>query len=297
MGHRFLCALAFVGLVLVLPRTSFAHPMESEPFPTCPSKKGTGDAEAHYNAGREAYDNRKLDRALPEFFEAYAMACEQHDVLLIISRSYELDRNYTDAIRALEVYKERTKDNSPENNALLGKLRETKREEDAKAAQLAEAKAKAAAAANAKPVVKTVEVRGHTLAPWLVVATGAVAVATGAVLALVVYDSPHGGKGTLVVRDSMGNTREEEDPTLCAVESFPSTSSANCYGVKKNGKKMDDSLTFRNVGGWLMIGGAAAVVGGVVWHFLEPTGSETPRARFSPSISPTYAGASWAATF
>jgi hypothetical protein len=291
---RFLCSVVLLGVVLVLPRTSFAHPMENAPFPTCPSKKGKGDAEAHYNAGREAYDNRKLDRALPEFFEAYAMACDQHDVLLIISRSYELDRNYNDAIRALEVYKERTKDNSAENNALLGKLRETKREEDAKAAQLAEAKAKADAAANAQPVVKTVEVHGHTLAPWLVTGVGAAAVVTGAVFAFVVYDSPEGGYGT--AKDGVTG-KPIPDPLPCKLESFPSAGGEHCNQVKKNGKDVSADATFRNVGGWLMIGGAAAIIGGVVWHFLEPTGAEAPRASVSPSLGPNYAGARLSATF
>jgi hypothetical protein len=47
-------------------------------------------------------------------------------------------------------------------------------------------------------------------------------------------------------------------------------------------------------------GGLAVAGGGLIWHFLEPTGSaktDAPRASFSPVIAPGYSGASVVGNF
>jgi hypothetical protein len=256
-----------------------AHPLEGAAFPSCPSKKGTISAEAHYGAGRAAYDARNLPLALTEFFEAYTLECEQHEILIIISRSYELDKNYKDAARALEVYRQRTKDVSNEHVPRINSLKEEQKKEDAAAAALADANARANAKANA--TVKTVAIREHTAAPWVVAGIGGAALLTGAVF-LATYKSPNGFS-------------RRGDKEACALDSFPSASdNGHCENIEGR----SNSVTFRNVGGWLVIGGAATLAGGILWHFLEPTGSESATAfHVTPEVSPSYAGATIARAF
>jgi tetratricopeptide (TPR) repeat protein len=261
---------AFSLALALFPGVAHAaeHPFQGRAFPSCPSVKGKGDAASHYNVGREAYDTRNLARALEEFFEAYSLDCEQHDILLIISRSYELDKNYKDAIRALETHKQRAKQTSGENDKLIAKLQEEQKKQEEQEALLAAARAK-----TQEPPKVTV-VREHTLAPWILVGVGGAAAATGGVL-LALYNSPDGING-------------------CKVPSFPSASDpgSGCRGTPEFEGK-DESATKRNVGGWLLIGGGAAIVGGLVWYVLEPTGPvKSASNRMTPMIAPGYAGLS-----
>ncbi|MDF2697318.1 MAG: hypothetical protein K0S65_5701, partial [Labilithrix sp.] len=46
------------------------------------------------------------------------------------------------------------------------------------------------------------------------------------------------------------------------------------------------------------IGGGALIAGGLLWHFLEPTGpKESTKTKLRPSVAPGYAGLALGGTF
>ena len=66
-----------------------------------------------YQAGKVQYDDKNYDAAIAQFRDAYKRDCSKHDLLIIISRAYELKGDKAEALRALETYVERVP-NSPD---------------------------------------------------------------------------------------------------------------------------------------------------------------------------------------
>jgi hypothetical protein len=53
----------------------------------------------------------------------------------------------------------------------------------------------------------------------------------------------------------------------------------------------NSALSLEHVGVGVLIGGGAVAVGGLIWHFVEPTGSSgDKKASIEPVLGPGYAG-------
>lgn len=124
---------------------------------------------------------------------------------------------------------------------------------------------------------QTVE-RGHTVLPWVVVGIGAAVVVTGVVFALVAPSLP---------------PNCDQERRSCAP--LPGESTAQFAKDQQDAARSDaqpvEGLVIATIG-------LAVVGGGLLWHFLEPTGSSRAGAlRFTPWAAPGSTGGSLSASF
>lgn len=264
--NRTVASLVGLGVLAMVATATPAYAEEgTQPYPSCANKvvsaRESDQAHDKYIAARLEYDEAVYDRAIVHFRQAYALDCTKHDLLLIISSAYQLKGDKREALAALETYVARVP-NSPDLATYQVKIENLKAgiAEDAKHAPTP-----------TKPVVAA-EPRGHTPYPWIVVGVGGAAVAAGLVLALVpsVPDNCVDGKCT---------------PRAGQVQSE----------LVKDAMRATDLQT----AGWITFGGGLALVaGGLLWHFLEPTGPRsTARTRVTPTVAPGFAGMSVGGAF
>jgi tetratricopeptide (TPR) repeat protein len=222
---------------------------------------GTETAKTFYEAGRAYYDQGKLDKALDNFFSAYELDCARHDILIIISRTYQLDGNLADAIRTLEEYVRRSGDKGQEHRDRIANMKDRLQKEEATAAAIR---------ANQKPP----PTREHTIPPWILVGVGGAAIATGTVLAIVGYGNDYGPCDPDTLQCKPGATDAER-------------------------RSASTTKSLRTASIVVLVSGAAVVAGGLLWHFLEPTGpiTEKKAIRVTPAFGPGYAGATLDARF
>lgn len=119
---------------------------------------------------------------------------------------------------------------------------------------------------------------GHTIFPWIVVGIGGVGLVTGVVLVATTPTRPENcNEGTQTC------TR------------LPGQSDADSKADQEQAGKADSQPVL----GWAITGiGAAFVVGGLLWHFLEPTGeAKTAKPRVLPWTTGTASGVSLGGTF
>jgi len=225
--------------------------------------------------GKAAYDQSSNDEAVAQLTLAYRLDCTRHTFLSFIAQVLERQTRFDEAIGALELYLQRAQD-LPANEratveAKVKNLREQARQK--KADEEAKAAAAAAAAAAAKKAAPGGEVREHTVPPWLVVGVGVAAVATGIVLIAVAPKLPDGCNQV---------TRE------CS----PSASQAD-----RDQAGLSQNLPL--AGTVTAIGGGVLVAGGLLWHFLEPTGPVRAASSpgLTPALGPGYAGLAASGTF
>jgi tetratricopeptide (TPR) repeat protein len=227
-----------------------------------------------YQAGKVQYDDKNYDAAIVQFRDAYKRDCSKHDLLIIISRAYELKGDKVEALRALETYVERVP-NSPDIMTHRNGIDSLKKQI---AAQPATPPPAAGATAPAAPPQ---EVREHTIPPWIVVGAGGIAIIAGVV---VLATAP-------------------KAPNMCDASSETCThitgESADAFAKRQQeaGRAKNQPL----YGGIVIGGGAALVVGGLLWHFLEPTGpvekSAALKPKLTPQVTPGYAGVSLGGSF
>ena len=235
------------------------------------------EAHAFYSAGRALYDEGNYDAAIVQFREAYKRDCSKHDLLIIISRAYELKGDKLEAVRALEAFLERVKDSSDAATHRT-KIENLKKQ---------------IAAQPPPPVVAPpTEVREHTTPPWIMVGVGGVGAVVGVVVLVVAPKLPpgcvQGKEDTCFVVDPDGTQRP------------PKTEAERVDVDEKNGRA-ETSVNTRRVGLVMVIAGVAVVGGGLLWHFLEPTGPVASTGFFKPKVTPEvapgYAGMSVGGTF
>jgi hypothetical protein len=285
MRSRKLAIIAGLLLAATTSVPAFAQSAPKEPYPAaCTSAAAAQSDNAHrfYEFGKGYYDEGNYEQAIVQFREAYKRDCSKHDLLIIISRAYELKGDRPEAIRALEMYVERVPSATTEHRTKIENLKKDL------AKQLA-----AAAAAPPLGTSKPVEMREHTVPPWLVVGAGGIAIIAGIVVIATAPSLPEG----------------------CATESKTCTRIPDPDGPL-GPKKEESEASFRNrtetagtakdqpIYGVVVIGaGAAIVIGGLLWHFLEPTGpveassSGKIKPKMTPQVAPGYAGLSLGATF
>jgi hypothetical protein len=274
-----------LGLLLVVATSVPALAQQTGPstspskteYPSCVGKEVTkADSEAahrKYLAGKDDYDEGKYDSAITIFQDAYKKDCTKHELLVIISRAHELNHNLSEAVRALEIYLERNPSSSEAqtHRNKIKNLQDRLAEERKKAAATP---APTATGTAGGPTPSAGEPQGHTIYPWIVVGVGGAAIVTGAVLVVI------------------GASNFPENCTFSTNACNPNpneTTESESYKQRRNDA---GSAKGAQIGGMITLaGGAALVVGGLIWHFLEPTGpKESAKTKVQPQLGPGFAG-------
>lgn len=283
------------------PRQTLAA--ESYPEASCTTADDEAASREAFLAGKKAYDVADYERAVDEFVLAYAKDCRQHGFLPILSGALEKQGSYEKAIDALRTYLERSPQ-AEDREAIRTKLKNLeKRVEDARLAKLkaVEQTSRVHVPTADLPTTRVpeLEVRGHSLAPWVVVSVGGAAVVVAAILFPLGVASNDG----VIARDALGNPAFENGiPVIQRCSTFggectayvgdPSHPTTNPrYAISDQAAKerthpatqaalaaRDKSIAGLVVGGM----GLLCVGIGLLWHYTEPTG------RFaSPDSVPT----------
>ena len=253
------------------------------PYPAaCTSVPASESERAHviYQAGKVQYDDKNYDAAIQQFRDAYTRDCTKHDLLIIISRAYELKGDRVEALRALELYLDRVP-NSPDAPTHRKGIEQLKRQIAAAPPPPPTPSSTAPTTGPTGPSAPPAEVREHTVAPWLVVGLGGVSIVTGVVLLAVAPKIPpncNAANGSCKATPGETTTQLDDDRS-----------------------KAGNSVTFTTAGIATLIGGGVVLTGGLLWHFLEPTGpvekTGTIKPTVTPAVAPGYAGMSLGGTF
>lgn len=261
-----------LAAVFALAALAFPNEASAQEYPACGTKpvtqKDSEAAHAKYLAGKVEYDEYHHAEAVRLFRDAYSRDCTKHELLIIISRSYALLGELPEAIRALETYLERVP-GTPDATTYRNQIQAMK-DTLAKRAQQAPAEKPSPAAdkpAETAPPPAQVEERHHTVLPWVLVGVGAAAAGSGAVFLAVAPDLPALCDASTSRCDKVGTPSEIEERETTAAH----------------------SKDYPRLGAGLLIGGAVVLGGGLLWHFLEPTGPK-PSASLVPAVGPGYGG-------
>jgi hypothetical protein len=278
-----------VGLSLLLAATVSAPAFADEPstYPDCGGKTPSKDDSEHghnlYIQGKVYYDDGDYNKAIPRFKEAYKVDCTKHELLVIISRSFELKGDKPEALAALETYVARvptSPDLQTHQNRIANLKEAIKKEEAERKGQGGTGDTPPPSSSNApgsttQPPPAGAE-RGHTVYPWLLAGTGGVAIVTGIILHVA-------GNSAMPSECSPGFLF----PGNCNgfADNVPEASREETQGRAGNAQGLRDGGTI------VVVAGALMVAGGLVWHFLEPTGpAASGKLRFTPHVAPGYAG-------
>ena len=250
-----------------------------------PSQADTDAAHGAYMAGKGSFDEADYKTAINYFKDAYRRDCTKPELLAIIARAYELQGNRAEAVHALETYLERLP-NAPDADVQKRHIANLKREMAESAASAAPPPSGTVSAApipsatvapipttapTNEPTPPLAQPQSHSIAPWIVVGVGGAALVTGAILYGV----------------AAGNVSSAE--ANCPP---PNHSGPNCTPADASSGNSGRSLeTIGVIAGGV---GIAAVAGGLLWHFLEPTSSspspQTGKTIVTPVVAPGYAG-------
>lgn len=274
---RVLGLVFLLGAAATTTAPAHAETGQGQSYPTCTGRTVTQQeserAHTIYQAGKIQYDEGSYEAAIAQFREAYVRDCTKHDLLVIISRAYELKGDKQEAIRALDVYLERVP-NSPEASAHRQRIENLRKSLAAAppppTPTTAPPSSTPAAAPTAQPA--TAEPREHTIYPWVMVGTGAVIVVVGSVFLATTPDLP---------------ANCDLDKKTCTRQ--PNESDQDFADRQAQAGRARQQPLFSSVA---IAGGGALVVGGLIWHFLEPTGPKEqglgPRVR--PALARGYGG-------
>jgi hypothetical protein len=270
------------------------------PYPTCTIKPTAQDSEAAHSAyllGKRFFDESDYGSASHNFIDAYKLDCTKPELLLNIARANELLGNRAESVHALETYMQRSQSLTPDERSQY-----QRRIDNLKAAIAAQAApttpvvtatpvTTATPATVAPPAPSTLPAppppasppseSQHGIAPWILVGVGGAAAIAGGVIYLV-------GAGDISDAKTVCNL---PGPNTC-----PGTAAGQAAASKGS-----TGNSLETVGGVTFYTGLAAAAGGVIWHFLEPSGPATkpdaPKASLTPNVGPGYAGASVVGTF
>ena len=290
---RSLMILALIGTAAAVPAFAQSNATGGggpNPYPACTAKPSQADTEAAhgaYMAGKGSFDEADYTTAINYFKDAYRRDCTKNELLIIIARAFELQGNRREAVHALETYLERvpTAQDAEVQRRHIANLKRELTEQPAASAS-ASASASVSASASAPPVSSVSAPpaesapatssaaptappgQGHSVAPWVVVAVGGAAAIAGGILYGV-------GAGQVSSAESVCGSSHQ----------CPAGSSA--IGQGNSGRSNETAgVVFGSIG--LPILGL-----GLLWHFVEHTGTEpsrTGRAVVSPQVGPGYAG-------
>jgi hypothetical protein len=289
-----LFAVAASPLYLGVGSRSAHAQQPAQPYPQCTKTVTPQESDlAHqkYIAGKQDYDEGNYESALRRFRDAYNLDCQKHELLIIISAAYERNLNKGEAIAALEAYVQRAP-TAPDVDTYKTKIANLKKE-------LAKSPPPTASSTSAPPPPPpSSDAQEHTIYPWLVVGLGGAAVVGGVISLALAPDLPVGcDKSTKECVYLEPNVSDK--PTGTQV--LPSQQQKRDLADRQD--TAGRSVTMPVVGVVLLASGGALIAGGLLWHFLEPTGpKEAPatgklRIKPAPAIGAGFAGLSLGGTF
>jgi hypothetical protein len=281
-ARRSLLLAPLLACAVAVPALAQSQPALTN-YPACNGKPLPQDSEAAHSAfllGQRFFNEADYGSALHNFVDAYKIDCTKTELLLTIARANELGGNKAEAVHALETYLARAPNVDPEAKSQI-----QKRIDNLKALIASQTPAPTAPpvpvpppketappppppTATALPPPPPAQEGGHTAAPWIVTGIGGAGAVAGLVILLV-------GNGNYQAAEKACHG----SPTGCAAGS-PEIGDGN------------SALSLEHVGVGVLIGGGAVAVGGVIWHFVEPTGQSSPAkgASIEPALGPGYAG-------
>jgi hypothetical protein len=282
IGSGFLLAVA-----TSVPSAALAQSASGSatPYPAaCSSVPQSESERAHtiYQAGKVQYDDKNYDAAIAQFREAYKRDCSKHDLLIIISRAYELKGDRVEALKALEMFLERVP-NSPDAPTHRNGIESLKRQIAAAPPPAATAPPPTATTTAPPPA----EVREHTVPPWLVVGLGGAAVVTGAIL--------------LVTAPTVPSNCSESTGSCGLIAATVTTPAETPAQLEKDRSQAGTAVGQKKAGLITIVAGAGVIGIGLLWHFLEPTGpvekTGSTKPSLVPAVAPGYAGMSLGGSF
>ncbi len=259
-----------LGVLLSVVTTVPAFAETTPPYASCTktiTPSDSNSAHEKYIAGKQDYDEGNYESAVRRFRDAYTIDCTKHELLIIISAAYERNGQKKEAVTALETYVARAP-TAPDVSTYQAKIDNLKKQ----IAAAAPPPPTAAPPTAAPPR----DVQGHTIPPWILVGVGGAAVITGVIVAVTTPDLPAGC-----------------DKSQRQCTQFPGESNAD-FAARQD--QAGDAKGQPTVGIVVAASGGALVLGGLLWHFLEPTGPKD-MARLRPVVSPSFAGFSLGGRF
>ena len=229
-------------------------------------------------AGKVVYDEGDYAKAVDSFKDAYRRDCSKTALLNFIARAYEAKGDKAEAVNALETYLKRNP-KAEDAESVRRRIENLKAQIAAQPTANATTTATATSTGTATAPTATgtgtaaPPERGHTAGPWVVVGVGGAAVIPGIILTIV-------GQGDYKSA-SAGCNRDPNGNLIPSGTCDPKTVTP----------AQDKGLLVRGIGIGILAGGVALIAGGLIWHFLEPTGPvKEGKIRLSPVWQPGYAG-------
>jgi hypothetical protein len=297
-GLGLLLAVAATPLYLGMgAQDAFAQPGSAAQYGQCTKTVTPQESDlAHqkYIAGKQDYDEGNYESAIRRFRDAYNLDCQKHELLIIISAAYERNLDKKEAIAALEAYVQRAP-TAPDLETYRTKIANMKKE-------LAKAPPPTASTSAPPPPPPSSDTQEHTIYPWIVVGVGGAAAIAGVISLALAPDIPAGcdeeTKKCVYIDPNV-----VDQPTQPG-QRAPSQEQRDDLLSRQN--TAGRAVTMPTVGVVLLAAGGALIVGGLIWHFLEPTGPKegasppaTGKVRLKPrpAIAPGFAGLSLGGTF
>jgi tetratricopeptide (TPR) repeat protein len=296
-NRNLLLVIALAGVAIAVP--ALAEQVSDYPPPCDGSRVTKADVDrAHtvFLSGKQYLEEANYDKAISYFKDAYLIDCSVHAMLPIIATAYERKGDKGEAVSALEEYLKRAP-NAPDHDVVERRIKNLKdqlaREPPAGPVPPAQTASSSVVAPPAPTAPATIEPpatatasassvppptsQGHSSIPWVITGIGGAVVAVGLVLYVV-------GAGDV----SSAEARCPPPAHSCA---GPPAAAASARDQGNKGRSLE------NAGGPLIGVGAAAVVAGLLWHFLEkPADNQSTSPvgipRIGPVIAPGYAGVS-----
>lgn len=281
-----LTALALLlGTALAIPaiaQTGTVTQYAACPDPPPKMSQAEQDA-AHvvFLAGKVAYDEGDYTKAVESFKDAYRRDCSKVALLNFIARAYEAKGDKAEAVNALETYLKRNP-KAEDAESVRRRIDNLKAQIAAQPTVTATGTATATATGTGTATAPTATStstaappeRGHTAGPWVVVGVGGAALVPGIILTIV-GQGKYGSATDGCKRAPNGDLI----PNSCPIADAEVT------------RRQDSGLLLRGFGIGLLAGGVALIAGGLIWHFVEPTGpAKEGKIRLSPVWQPGYAG-------
>lgn len=274
-----LACLSLATVAGAVPALAQGTSVNTSGYPAACSAESVTKAQsdkAHdvFKIGKQQYDDNNHELAINLFKDAYTRDCSKHELLIIISRSYELKGDKAEAVRALEIFLQR----DPTNSDAETYRRRIKQMRDSLV--VAPPPTATPAPTATQPPPPKGEDRGHTPYPWILVGLGGIAVVGGIVVIATAPALPAGCKTELKTC-----TRQPTD-----------TDTSYKQRQADAGTSKDQPVA----GGIIAAAGGALVIGGLLWHILEPTGpaeSGATKPKLRPETGPGYAGLSFGGSF
>lgn len=294
MRSRTKLLACLIGVVIAIPALAQQSGSVTQ-YPACPdpppklSQAEYDAARASYRVGVEAYDNSDYKKALDNIKDAFRRDCGKVALLEQLARIYESLGDKPEAIHALETYLQRNPkaDDADKVQVRIQNLKAqlgTTTTTTTTTATTATTTATVTATATAVPTVTATATEtpsgGHTAGPWIIVSVGVAAAIAGGVMIGV-------GQGDISASHS-GNCTRNATTGVLSCDLLPGFTDQKQSDAQRASDENTGNI-LRGTGIAVAAVGVAGIVGGVIWHFVEPTGAKATTS-FVPVLAPGYAG-------